>query len=159
MLMIITALFCCATAYAVDLDGDGIDDDIAQTDPVITDVYTEPVMTDAPTVVVETTTQYVEPETETVYVEETTEHVESTTETPEIQTEAPTYAQQEQVEEQPTTFFETPTVSKIVSQKKYETNYTAGIVSWICVGVGVLVVAAVLISNKVSAGKAKRRRV
>ena len=155
MLMIITALFSC-TAYAVDVDGDGIDDDVIQSDPVVTDVYTEPeIVTETPTVPVETT-EYIEVETT---VEPTTESVEATTEPIEPETEAPTYVQQAEPEEQPTTFFETPTVSKIVSQKKYETNYTAGIVSWICVGVGVLVVASVLVSNKVSAGKAKRRRI
>ena len=50
----------------------------------------------------------------------------------------------------PTEFFEPPTLPKTVSQKTYSTNYTAGIVSWICVGVGIIVMAVVLISNKIS---------
>lgn len=157
MLVTITALFSFMTAYAIDLDGDGIDDDPIPSDPVVTDIYTDPIVTEAPTVPVETTTQYVEPET--TYAEETTEYIEPTTEVTQAQTEAPTYVQQTVTEVQPTTFIEKPTVSKIVSEKKYETNYTAGIVSWICVGAGVLVVMAVLVSNKVSAGKANRRRV
>ena len=50
----------------------------------------------------------------------------------------------------PTEFFEPPTLPKTVSKKTYSTNYTAGIVSWICVGVGLVVVLVVLISTKVS---------
>ena len=44
-------------------------------------------------------------------------------------------------------------LAKTVSDKQYSTSYTAGIVSWICVAVGVIVVAAVLISTKVGGKK------
>ena len=109
----VIAFFCSITAFAVDLDGDGIDDD-------------EPVYTEAPT-------EYVEPEP--VETEPQTEYV------------APAPVVQE------TTEFQAPTLAKTVSDKQYSTSYTAGIVSWICVAVGVIVVAAVLISTKVGGKK------
>lgn len=55
------------TAYAVDLDGDGIDDDVVVTDPPAI------VETDPPYVEPETEPPYVEPETEAPYVEPETE--------------------------------------------------------------------------------------
>ena len=109
----VITFFCSITAFAVDLDGDGIDDD-------------EPVYTEAPT-------EYVEPEP--VETEPQTEYV------------APAPVVQE------TTEFQAPTLAKTVSDKQYSTSYTAGIVSWICVAVGVIVVAAVLISTKVGGKK------
>lgn len=56
------------TAYAVDLDGDGIDDEVVVTDPP----YVEP-ETDPPYVEPETEAPYVEPETEAPYIEPETE--------------------------------------------------------------------------------------
>ena len=106
-------------------------------------IYTEPVYTEAPT------TEYVAPETE----EPTTEYVQpETTEAP-VQEE--TQYQNQYVETQATdsTEFQAPTIAKTVSEKKYSTSYTAGIVSWICVGLGVVVIAVVMISTKVGARK------
>ncbi len=66
------------TAYAVDLDGDGIDDDVVVTDPPA---------------VVETDPPYVEPETEPPYVEPETEapYYEPETEAPYYEPEEPDY--------------------------------------------------------------------
>ena len=66
------------TAYAVDLDGDGIDDDIAVTEPPA---------------IVETDPPYVEPETEPPYVEPETEapYYEPETEAPYYEPEEPDY--------------------------------------------------------------------
>ena len=152
LFMIIMTLLSTFAVSAVVLDGDGIDDDVVVTDDpyvVETTVYVEP-----ETEPYVEPTQYVEPETEP-YVE-TTVYVEPVTEAPQVQTEQQTQYVEPEVQST-TTYIDSPTVSKTVSQKKYTTNYTAGIVSWICVGVGVLVVAVVLISNKVS-GRANRKR-
>ena len=99
--------------------------------------------------------------TETAYIEPETEPFQPETEAPQpetepAETEAPT-------EERPTdnfinniidpdpdtTYFNPPTVPKTVSQKTYSTNYVFGITSWICVGVGIIVILAVAISTKV----------
>lgn len=154
--ILITAIFFSTlSVFAVDYDGDGIDDDISTVEPVYTEpIYTEPVYTESP--YVEETTEYV-PETEP-YHEETTEYVPPETEPYEPETEVPTQAQYVEPEQVGTTsFIQTPTVSKTVSQKQYSTNYTAGIVSWACVGVGIIVAATVLISTKVSGRKAVGR--
>ena len=151
LFMIIMTLLSTFAVSAVDLDGDGIDDEVTTEAPYIeeTTVYVEP-----ETEPYVETTVYVEPETEP-YVE-TTVYIEPETEAPQVQTEEQTQYVQSEVQST-TTYIDSPTVSKTVSRKKYTTNYTAGIVSWICVGVGVLVVAVVLISNKVS-GRANRKR-
>lgn len=139
---------------AVDYDGDGIDDDISTVETVETEpVYTEPVATEPP--YAEETTEYV-PETEPL-PQETTEYVPTETEPYEPETEAPTQAQYVESQQSTTSYIQTPTVSKTVSKKQYSTNYTAGIISWVCVGVGVIVAAVVLISTKVSGRKALRR--
>ena len=154
-ILITAVLFSGLSAFAVDYDGDGIDDDISTVETVYTEpVYTEPVYTESP--YVEETTEYV-PETEP-YQEETTEYIPPETEPYEPETEVPTQAQYVEPEQVGTTsFIQTPTVSKTVSKKQYSTNYTAGIVSWACVGVGIIVAAAVLISTKVSGRKALGR--
>lgn len=48
-------------------------------------------------------------------------------------------------------------VDKSVSDKTYSTDYTAGVVSWICVGVGVVVILVMIISTKISGSRASRR--
>ena len=154
--IIITAVFFSTfSVFAVDYDGDGIDDDVSTVEPVYTEpVYTEPVATDNP--YPEETTEYV-PETQP-YQEVITEYIPPETEPYEPETEVPTQAQYVEPEQVGTTsFIQTPTVSKTVSKKQYSTNYTAGIVSWACVGVGIIVAAAVLISTKVSGRKAVGR--
>ena len=50
-------------------------------------------------------------------------------------------------------------MDKSVSDKTYSTDYTAGVVSWICVGVGVVVIIVMLVSTKISGRKADRRRI
>lgn len=153
IIVAVTTFFCSITVFAVDLNGDGIDDD----EPVYTEApteYVEPVYTEPPTEYVEPEPVYTEPpteyvETEPVYTEAPTEYVETEPAQTEPQTEyaAPVTVVQE------TTEFQAPTLAKTVSDKQYSTSYTAGIISWICVAVGVIVVAAVLISTKVSGRK------
>lgn len=154
-ILITAVLFSGLSAFAVDYDGDGIDDDISTVEPVETEpVYTEPVYTEPS--YIEETTEYV-PETEP-YQEETTEYVApEETEPYEPETEVPTQAQYVEPQQSTTLYIQTPTVSKTVSKKQYSTNYTAGIISWACVGVGIIVAAAVLISTKVSGRKAVGR--
>ena len=145
VLAVLALSVCSITAFAVGEDDSQTPD--PQPDPVVTEyvpvetepqytepIYTEPVYTEAPT------TEYVEPETE----EPTTEYVQPETE-----------AQKQEVETQATdsTEFQAPTIAKTVSEKKYSTSYTAGIVSWICVGLGVVAIAVVMISTKVGARK------
>lgn len=146
-ILIIAVFFSGFSVFAVN----ETDNDFTMAEPVETEpVYTEPVVTDAP--YQEETTEYV-PETEPL-PQETTEYVPTETEPYEPETEAPTQAQYVEPQQQSTTsYIQTPTVSKTVSKKQYSTNYTAGIISWACVGVGVIVAAAVLISTKVSGRK------
>ena len=138
-ILIIAVFFSGFSVFAVN----ETDNDFTMAEPVETEpVYTEPVVTDAP--YQEETTEYV-PETEPL-PQETTEYVPTETEPYESETEAPTQAQYVEPQQQSTTsYIQTPTVSKTVSKKQYSTNYTAGIISWACVGVGVIVAAAVLI--------------
>ena len=150
-ILIIAVFFSGFSVFAVN----ETDNDFTMAEPVETEpVYTEPVVTDAP--YQEETTEYV-PETEPL-PQETTEYVPTETEPYEPETEAPTQAQYVEPQQQSTTsYIQTPTVSKTVSKKQYSTNYTAGIISWACVGVGIIVAAAVLISTKVSGRKALGR--
>ena len=155
-ILIVAVFFSGLSVFAVDYDGDGIDDDVSTVETVETEpVYTEPVATEAP-YYPEETTEYV---TETFpFAEETTEYVPKETEPYEPETEVPTQAQYVELQQEGTTsFIQTPTVSKTVSEKQYSTNYTAGIISWVCVGAGIIVVTAVLISTKASGRKAVRR--
>ncbi len=48
-------------------------------------------------------------------------------------------------------------IDKSISTKTYSTDYTAGIVSWICVGVGLIVILVMLVSTKISGRKSGRR--
>ena len=148
VLAVLALSVCSITAFAVGEDDPQTPD--PQPDPVVTEYvpvetepqYTEPIYTEAPT------TEYVEPETE----EPTTEYVQSETEAPK---QEETQYQNQYVETQATdsTEFQAPTIAKTVSEKKYSTSYTAGIVSWICVGLGVVAIAVVMISTKVGARK------
>lgn len=148
-IIIIAVFFSGFSVFAVN----ETDNDFTSVEPVETEPeYTEPVVTEA--TYQEETTEYV-PETEP-YQEETTEYVPKT-EPVEPETEAPTQAQYVEPQQSTTSYIQSPTVSKTVSKKQYSTNYTAGIISWACVGVGVIVAAAVLISTKVSGRKAVGR--
>ena len=135
----VIVFFSCMAVFAVDLDGDGIDDEEPAYTAAPTE-FVEPVQTEA-------TTEYVEPEP--VQTEESTEFVDNQPEQTEEQTQnaAPAPVVQE------TTEFQAPTLAKTISDKQYSTNYTAGIISWICVAVGIIVVAAVLISTKAGGKK------
>lgn len=152
---IFIAVFCSVSVFAVDDMPSSDVSEIVDEQPELPNEYVEPVtepVTEPETIYEEPT--YVEPATEpqTEYVaSEATEYVEEQTEqtpTQEVQEQTEYYAQNvtESVDK---TEFVAPTVAKTVSTKSYTTNYTAGIVSWICVAIGVIVVAAVLISNKV----------
>ena len=152
LLTVLMTLFASQTVFAEDIP-EPYDPEIVETEPVQTEepvytepVYTEPVYTDEPV--------YTE---EPIYTEEPPEYTEPVTEPQPEETQAPTeYAAPIENDNNnsgniaPTEFFEPPTLPKTVSQKTYSTNYTAGIVSWICVGVGIIVMAVVLISNKIS---------
>ena len=50
-------------------------------------------------------------------------------------------------------------MNKSVSDKSYSTDYTAGVVSWICVGVGIVVIIVMLVSTKIQGARMARRRV
>ena len=148
VLAVLALSVCSITAFAVgppDPQPDRVVPEYVpdETEPQYTEpVYTEPVYTEAPT------TEYVEPKTE----EPTTEYVQPETE---AQKQEETQYQNQYVETQATdsTEFQAPTIAKTVSEKKYSTSYTAGIVSWICVGLGVVAIAVVMISTKVGARK------
>lgn len=48
-------------------------------------------------------------------------------------------------------------IDKSISNKTYTTDNTAGIVSWICVGVGLIVILVMLLSTKLTGGKTAGR--
>ncbi len=147
------ALFCAVTAFAV-----GEDETLPQepqteyTEPQTE--YEEP-QTQAPET--EPYTQTEEPTTE--YVPDVTEEpkTEPVTDAPAQETEEPEYVQNEEPVQEETTEFEAPTLAKTISTKQYSTNNTAGIASWVCVGVGVLALTVVMISTKLSGRKSARR--
>ena len=132
----VLSLFSTATAFAMNDD----DDPDVPVYESVEPVYTEPEPETDPE-------PQTEPQTETEPQPETD---------PQPQTEPQTENNgggnviEDNTNNKPTEFFEPPTLPKTVSKKTYSTNYTAGIVSWICVGVGLVVVLVVLISTKVS---------
>ncbi len=144
--------FTSISAFAIDYDGDGIDDEPAVTEYSEPQTeYVEPLTEFVPpqTEYVEPMTEYVEPQTE--YVEPETEYAEPETEYVEPQTEyqympVETYP----ADENSSTAYQAPTLAKTVSTKSYSTNDTAGIVSWACVGAGAITLIFVLISTKIS---------
>ena len=105
-------------------------DEPTQPDPF----WTEPVFTEPPTAAPEPVW--------TVAPEEYYEEEE--TESPREE-----YAQLLDEAEEPTGM-NSVKMDKSVSNKTYSTDNIAGIVSWICVGVGLVVVAVMLISTKAS---------
>lgn len=141
----------------VDNDDDYGDTDEPQDDPWPTDYEPDPVETYDP---YETVAPEYPEEPETEYVAPVTEDVEPDTE--EYQPEHDNEPVQEQlateyialIDSAEPTGFIAPAMDKSVSNKTYSTDYTAGIVSWICVGVGIVVVTAVLVSTKASGRKA-----
>lgn len=148
VLAVLALSVCSITAFAVGEDDPQTPD--PQPDPVVTEYvpdetepqYTEPVYTEEPT------TEYVPPETEAP----ATEYVQPATDEP-VQEETQYQNQYVETQAPDSTEFQAPTIAKTVSEKKYSTSYTAGIVSWICVGLGVVAIAVVMISTKVGARK------
>ncbi len=144
----VLSLFSTATAFAMNDD----DDPDVPVYESVEPVYTEPEPETDP----EPQTDP-EPETDPEPQTEPQTETEPQPETdPQPQTEPQTENNgggnviEDNTNNKPTEFFEPPTLPKTVSKKTYSTNYTAGIVSWICVGVGLVVVLVVLISTKVS---------
>ena len=123
-------------------------------------VVTDPVVTEEPVYTIPVTEPTTEPST--APVTEATSQVPTTT-VPQETTQAPetTQAQTENggiIHDDPqTTEFIPPTIPKTVSEKSYTTNVAAGIISWICVLVGLIVIFAVAVSTKLSAYRAGRR--
>ena len=77
---------------------------------------------------------------------------------PQVQTEPATEGGGGMIDYRPdTTEFVPPTIPKTVSEKSYSTNYAFGIISWICVLVGVIVIISVAASTKASAYRSRRR--
>ena len=142
---------------AVDIDGDGIDDgDVSETE-----VYPEPEYTETQYTEPETypeTEPYTEPPTE-YYTEEVTEEY-----TEPVYTEEPTEPYYEETTEYDfnnnvvnETVSPTQLSTSKVSTKRYETNDAAGIVYWVCVIVGIIVLIFVLLSTKISYVLERRR--
>lgn len=152
---VLIVLLCVVSVFATESFPDN-------EDPVVTEVIvTDPIVYTDPEPETEIVTEAPEPETE--YIEPTTEYVEPETE---IVTEAPEETEEPEteyigyIETEPaaTEYFEPPTEKKTVSEKTYSTNYTAGIVSWICVAVGAVVVIAAIISTKAGERKPDRAK-
>ena len=121
-----------ATAFAAEDDPF-----IGESDPVI--VTDSPIYTDPPIVT--------DPPIETIPIP---------TDPPE--TEPATEGGGGMIDYRPdTTEFVPPTIPKTVSEKSYSTNYAFGIISWICVLVGVIVIISVAASTKASAYRSRRR--
>lgn len=158
----ISALFSFSiSAFAEnDIISDGNSDTYEETQEVIeTEPITEP-LTEPPT---EETTVYTEPATEPA-PEETEPTTEEVTDTVPDETEPVTEEVQatETSEEEnnywyggveETSVNPTQLSTSMVSMKPYETNYAAGVVSWVCVIIGVIVIVTVLISTKHSGKK------
>ena len=116
------------------------------TEPETELIFTDPVVTEPPAP--ETEIPATEPESQAVYTEPVTQEMQTQPEMQELTEEQtkPQYVPIADVE--PTTEFVAPTLPKTVSEKKYTTNNAAGTLSWICVAVGILVAAVMLISTK-----------
>ena len=130
------------TAYAEDMPS------VADGDSQVSEDIDEPS-------VVEPETEDVPPETE--YVAPVEDETEENNDEPATQSAQDEYIALIDDAQEPTNFI-APKMDKSVSAKTYSTDYTAGIISWICVGVGLIVVIVVLISTKVSGARASQRR-
>ena len=158
LLAAVLGLFGMLGVYAEDMPGEG---EASQSSAISEETeYVEP-----QTEYVPPQTEYVEPETE--YVAPETEYVAPETEAPQIETQAPEQPATRSVQDEYIALIDdaqeptnniAPQMDKSVSNKSYSTDYTAGIVSWICVGVGVIVVIVMLVSTKIT-GKSTSRRI
>lgn len=129
------------------------DDDPGYEDPYDPDEPDEPEYSEEPeTEYIAPVTEYIEPDTEYVAPDTEEYHPETYYEEPQQEQLATEYIAL--IDSAEPTGFIAPAMDKSVSNKTYSTDYTAGIVSWICVGVGVVVVTAVLVSTKASGRKA-----
>ena len=153
---VVTAVFITTTVvvFAVGEEGDTVD-----TTPVYTQA-TETLPPDTEPVTEPTTVSTTVADTEPVQTEPTTQAVTQTVETQETEAPYSTYATTSPVTS-PTKaeeIYTKPTAVRVEKEKKPE-SYIYGIVSWICVIVGVLVVIVVLISNKTTyyGGSGKQR--
>lgn len=124
------------------------DEDTFPTEPET--LPTEPLPTEQP----EPETVYTEPEPTEPPVTEAPE-----TETPETEperryepeeTESPRDEYVQLLDDQAPTGANAAKMDKSVSNKTYATDNTAGIVSWICVGVGLIVVIVMLVTTKIT---------
>lgn len=167
LLLFIAAVFAVFFTFGAAAEGidDGQGDEMDEQSVVVSDV--EPVVTEPVPVETEPVTEYIEPATEyvppeTEYVPAETEYVAPVEETEGYDDSSSSY-QDEYIaligDAQEPTDNIAPKMDKSVSNKTYSTDYTAGIVSWICVGVGVVVVIVVLVSTKVSGARASQRLV
>ena len=126
---------------------------------VVTDV---PIVTDPPIVTEPIQTFPIETEpivTEPVIVTDppTAPPTQEATTLPQAETQPVTQNGGGYIEQDPQpTEFVPPTIPKTVSEKSYTTNYAFGIISWICVLVGVIVIISVAISTKASGYSSRR---
>ena len=165
----VLALFFAFGAAAEDVGDDAqssVADEPSAVESVVEPVETEPqpaeTEAEPPTENAEPATEYVPAETE--YTPDETEYVAPVEETQDNNDENNSQSLQDEYialieDAQEATNFIAPQMDKSVSSKTYSTDYTAGIVSWICVGVGIVVVIIVLITTKVSGARASQRRV
>ena len=156
LLQLILALSCvCLLAFGsvsavwagaeVETTVAGTEEIAAETEPTI---VTEPESDPEPVTETDPYTEpYTEPETT---VPETTQPQTETAETTEARTE---YIADVTEQTTDTTEFVAPTLPKTVSTKNYTTNYAAGIISWLCVLVGIIVIISVAVSTKLSGSR------
>lgn len=153
------AVMCCS-AGVFALDDDVIPDDLefVETEPQTQEPDASESSVEPETEPSAETEPYTEPETE-ASVEETATAPQTEPETESAATQEPATENSEEETDAWLGLIDDATVNptqlstSMVSMKPYETNYAAGIVSWVCVIVGVIVIAAVLISTKRGTGK------
>ena len=158
VLIAIITCACSFSAFAVESDTLGNEDEIyetvaeteviVETDPFVETEEPYPIETEP------VTDEYIE--TTEYYYEETTEEPQPVTEEPVIEeTEEPQVTEYVPYEEDilETTISPTQRSTSTVSTKRYETNFIAGVVSWACVIIGILVLLIFIASTKLSGRK------
>ncbi|MCQ2514122.1 MAG: hypothetical protein MJ089_03395 [Ruminococcus sp.] len=149
---ILVAVICMSfvTASAVDEDDNPV---VFETEAHAWDEFESQPITIPYEPEVQETTEYNEP----VYTEPQTEYFEPVTDAePVTEYYEPETFQQNYVvgnnndtdNYQSTTSFQAPTIAKTVSTNNYSTNNLAGIISWGCVFVGIIVLTVVITSTK-----------
>lgn len=149
-------------AIAVDGEGEGEGEATfdVQTEEITEPIYIDPEPEPEPEPETDPEPIYTdpEPETEPQPEPETEPETEEQQETKWLEEETQEYINYFDNGNTGTTFLITPTVPKTVSQKTYSTNYAFGVTSWICVGVGIIVILSVLISTK-AGGRRNNQRI